>query len=82
MKVRPQVVDPELFRRCFSIGGGFSVEQEDVRLHTLRVEDAGGQAQEGLDVGLLKQLTADRFASAAFEKHVIRHDSRRAAMLA
>jgi hypothetical protein len=31
---------------------GFAVEEEDVRLHSLRVEDADGQAQEGVNVGL------------------------------
>ena len=69
------MVRPRLFLR------GFAVEEEDVGLHSLRVEDAGGQAQEGVDVGLLEQRAADGFAGAAFEKDVVRQHDRGAAVL-
>ncbi len=54
MQIGAQVVDSEpgcpwLFLR------GFAVEEEDVRLHTLRIEDTSRQAQESVNVGLLEQ---------------------------
>ena len=81
MQVRSQVVDPELGRPRLFVGGGFAVKKEDVRLHALRVKNAGGQAQQGVDVGLLEQFAPDRFASAAFEEHVVRHHYRGATVL-
>ena len=80
MQVGAQVVDPELCRPRLLLGG-FAVEEEDVRLHALRVEDAGGQAQERVDVGLLEQFAADGFAGAAFEEHVVGQHHRGAAVL-
>ena len=47
----------------------------------MRVEDAGGQAQQRVDIGLLEQFAANRFARAAFEKHVVRHHHGGAAVL-
>ena len=42
--IRAQVVDPELFRpRLFACW--FAVEEQDVRLYTLRVKDAGWQTE-------------------------------------
>jgi hypothetical protein len=78
--VGAQVVDPELLRSRLLLGG-LAVEEEDVGLHALRVEDAGGQAQQGVDVGLLEQLAADGFAGAAFEEHVVRQNHGGAAVL-
>ena len=56
-------------------------KKSDVRLHALRVEDAGRQAQQRVDVALLEQLAADRLAGAALEEHVVRHDDGRPAVL-
>ena len=36
-----------------------AIEEEDVGLHFLRVEDAGGQAQERVHVRLLEQFAPD-----------------------
>jgi hypothetical protein len=47
----------------------------------LGVEDAGGQAQQGVNIGLLEELAADGLAGAAFEKDVVGQDNRGAAML-
>ena len=80
MQVGAQVVDPELPRPRLFLRG-LAVEEEDVRLHALRVEDAGGQAQQGVDVGLLEQFAPDGFARAAFEEDVVRQHDRRAAVL-
>ena len=51
--VGPQVVDPELVGPRF-LCCGFAVEEEDVGLDALGVEDAGGQTQQGMNVGLLE----------------------------
>jgi hypothetical protein len=37
-----------------NFGGGFAVEKEDVGLDSLRVEDAGWQSQQGMNVGLFE----------------------------
>ena len=50
-------------------------------LHALRIEDAGGQAQQRMHVRLLEQFAPDGFARAAFEEHVIRQHHRRATVL-
>ncbi len=80
VQVRAQVVDPELLRPRLFLRG-LAVEEQDVRLHALRVEDAGGQAQERVHVRLLEQFAPDGFARAAFKQHVVRQHHRRAAML-
>ena len=54
--------------------GGFAVEEEDVGFDALGVEDAGGQAQEGVDVAFLEEFAADGFARAAFEEDVVGDD--------
>lgn len=60
MEVRAQVVDPELLRPRLFLRG-IAVEEQDVGLHALRVEDAGGQAQERMHVRLLEQFAPDGF---------------------
>jgi len=81
VQVGAQVVDPELLGPGLFLGG-LAVEEEDVGLDSLGVEDAGGQAQEGVDVGLLEQLAADGLARAALEEHVVgQHDGRAAVLL-
>ena len=57
-----------------------AVEEEDVGLDALGVEDAGGQAQEGVDVAALEQFAAHGFAGAAFEEDVVGDDDGGAAV--
>src|SRR5207247_3876333 len=45
-------------------GCGFAVEEEDVGLDALCVEDAGGQTEQGMDVGLFEQLASYSLAGA------------------
>ena len=71
--VGTEVVDPEFFRPG-GFAGGFAVEEEDVGFDALGVEDAGGQAQQGVDIALMQQFSAHGFAGPAFEEDVIRHD--------
>lgn len=80
MQVGPQVVDPELLRPRLFLRG-LAVEEQHVRLHALCVEDARGQAEQRVNVGLLEQLATDGFPGAAFEEHVVRQHHRRAAVL-
>jgi hypothetical protein len=77
--VGAQVVDPELAGPGLR-GGGLAVEEEDVGLDALGVEDAGGQAQEGVDVALGEQLAADGLAGAALEEDVVGDDDGGAAV--
>ena len=53
MQIGAEIVDPELAcPRLFL--RRFAVEEEDVRLHSSGVEDAGGQSQKSVHVGLLE----------------------------
>ena len=66
MQVRAEVVNPELLcPRLFL--RWFAVEEQDVRLHTLSVEDAGGQAQQRVHVRLLEQFAPDGLPCPALE---------------
>ncbi len=62
MLVCTQVVDPELACPRFFLRG-FAVEKEDVRLHSLRIEDASGQAQEGVESACLSRAGSDGLPS-------------------
>jgi hypothetical protein len=62
MFVGAQIVDPELLCPGF-LRGGFAVEEEDVGLDALGVEDAGGQTQQGVNIGLPEQFASDRLPS-------------------
>ena len=62
MFVCAQIVNPELLCPRF-LGCGFAIEEEDVRLDALGVEDARGQAQQCVYVGLFEQLTSYGFAA-------------------
>ena len=53
MFVGAQIVNPQLCCPGF-LGCRFTVEEEDVGLDALGVEDAGGQAQQGVNVGLFE----------------------------
>jgi len=48
-------------------------ESADVRFHALGVEDAGGQAEERVDVGLLEEFAAVHSSCAAFEEGACIH---------
>src|SRR2546426_11759044 len=72
---RSQPIRPRLLAR------GLPVEEQDVRFHALRVEDAGRQAQQRMHVRLLQELATDRFTGAAFEQHVVGEDHSGSAVL-
>ena len=57
------------------------MSQQDVGLDSLRVEDAGGQTQQGVNVGLLEQFASDGFAGAAFEENIVGDNDRSATVL-
>ena len=80
MLVGAEVVDPELLGPG-RFGCRLFVEEQDIRLHALRVEQARGQAQERMHVALVQELSPDRLPCPAFEQDVIRHDNCRAAVL-
>ena len=68
-----QIVDPEVFGPGLFVGG-FALEEGDVGFDALGVEDAGGEAQEGVDVAALEELAADGFTCPAFEEDVVGED--------
>jgi hypothetical protein len=77
--VGSQVVDPQV-RRPGGVGAGLAVEEQHVCLDALGVEDAGRQAQQGVDVTFVQQPAADRLPGPALEQHVVGHDHRRPTM--
>lgn len=68
--VGPVVVVPDLLGR-----GTFArrpvVKKEDVRFHSLGVENAGGQTEDGVQFRGLHQLLPDGLPGPTFEKHII-----------
>lgn len=80
MHVGAQVIDPELLGpRLFA--GRLLVEEDDVRLDPLGVEQAGGEAQQGVHVAFMQELLADGLTCSALEEHVVRHHYGGPAML-
>ena len=71
MLVGAEIVNPKLS----------AIEEQDVGLHALRVEDAGWQTQQRVNVCLFEEFTADGFTCAAFEENIIRNNNRGAAVL-
>jgi len=63
-------------------GCRFAVEEEDVGLDSLGVEDAGGQAEQSVNVGLFEKFASHCLAGAAFEEDVVGNDNRSAAVFA
>src|SRR6266511_6299034 len=80
MFVGSEVVDPELLGpRRFT--GRLLIEEEDVRFYALRIEQAGRQTQQGMDLALVQQLSANRLPCPALEKNIVRNHDRRPAVL-
>ena len=71
-----QVVDPQLLGPGL-LGALAAAEEQHVGLHTLGVEDAGGQAQQRVDLPVMQEPAADRLARSSFEEHVVGHHDRR-----
>ena len=69
--VGAQVVDPDF--PGVALVRLATGEEEHIGLHALGVEDAGGQAQDGVQVALVHQVGADLPAGVALEQHVVRH---------
>ena len=74
MLVGSEVVDPERFGPGVFLGG-FRVQEQDVGFDASRVEDAGGESQQGVDVAGFQQVATDGFSGTSFEQDVVRdHD--------
>ena len=58
------------------------MSQQDVGLDSLGVEDAGGQAEQSVNVGLFEKFASHCLAGAAFEEDVVGNDNRSAAVFA
>lgn len=58
------------------------LEEQHVGLNALAVEDAGGQAQDGVQVEFVQQAAAQRLAGSALEQHIVgQHHGGRSARL-
>ena len=69
-----QIVYPDVFGAVFvllRVGGAAFVEKQHVGFHALGVEDAGGQAQDGVQVAFVHQVAADVGAFAGFKQYII-----------
>ena len=77
MLIRSEVVNPKCFRPR-SRAGRLAIEEQDVRLNSLRVEDSSGQAKQRLNVGLLQQFPPNGLSGAAFKQHIVVHNDGRA----
>jgi hypothetical protein len=73
--VSAQVVNPELL--CPRFLGRW----EDVGLDALGIEEAGRQAQQSMNIGLLEYLASYGFSGAAFEEDVVGNNDRGATVL-
>lgn len=70
--VRAQVVEPDFVR--VPLVGCAAREEEHVCLDALRVEDAGRQSQDGVQVALLHEVAADGLTVAVGEQDVVGQD--------
>src|SRR5690606_14653845 len=75
--VGAQVVDPyvlgAVFVLVFVFGAALGKKQH-IGFYALGVEDAGGQAQDGVQVALVHQVAAYVGADAGFEQYVVWQD--------
>ena len=55
---------------------GLLVEEQHIALSALLVENAGGQAEDRVEIELVEQALADFLAGTRLEQHVVRHDHR------
>ena len=76
MLVGSEIVNPKGFRSG-RFTRGLAVKEKNVCFHSLRIENAGRQAQERMHVAFVEQLSSHLFSGSALKKHVIRdHDCR------
>ena len=71
--VGAEVVQPDLFGPGL-FTGRLVIEKDDVGFDTLLVEDTGGQAEDGVQGGVLQQPLSDGFAGPAFKENVVGDD--------
>ncbi len=67
-----KVVNPDFF--CVSGIGLSAGEEEDIGLDPFGVEDAGRQAEDGMEVAAVQQVFSDFFAVAVRKEDVIGKD--------
>ncbi len=78
MPSQAEVVDPQLFGPRFFLSR-FVLQEQHVGFKALSVEDAGGQAEQCVDVALRQQVLADGLSGSALEEDVVGDDDRTAA---
>ena len=75
--VGPHVIDPD--RLGVGLVGLAALEKQHVGLDALRIEDAGRQPQDGVQVAKVHQPRAQPAAGVVLEQHVVGHHHRRRA---
>lgn len=73
--IGPQIIEPDFLGLAFRAGRTL-IKEDHVCLYAGLVKNTGGKAENGVEITGLQQLFPDGFTSAAFEKHVVRHDHR------
>jgi hypothetical protein len=58
---------------------GLLVKEKDVGLHSGRVQDAGREPEESVDLALPEEPSSDRLTGASFEEDVVQDDDGAAA---
>lgn len=66
LDARAVIVNPDILR------GLALIEEQHVGFHAVGVENAGGQAQDGMQVVILHQLVPHLFGGAAIGEHAVR----------
>ena len=67
------VIDPDLFGPGI-FAGGLAVEEKDIGFDAIGVEDAGGEAEDGVEIGGLHKFLANGLAGTTFEEDIVRED--------
>ena len=67
--VGAQVVNPDFLGVALILLS--SSEEQHISLHALRIEDACGQAQDGVQIAFVHQVAADVGADVALEQDVV-----------
>ena len=72
MDIGSKIVEPNFLGLHLRAGGLFVVK-EHIGLDTGLIENTGGQAEDGMQIGGLEQLLADDLTGTALKQHIIRN---------
>ena len=70
MDIGSEIVDPDILGLHIR-AGGLLVKEDDICLNTRLVEDTGGQAENRVQIGSLKQFLTDDLTCTALKQYII-----------